>query len=191
MMPKLQNYQKIEKIVQITKRVCKWPNETNQFAPHGSSLPSLPAELSTSENNMNYPSHENLLHNETDEAYAIRNNVCFRCHQQEHWANNCPEKRYNTNAAPHRPLPNIAKPKLAQSLTPQQSLHRRFNALRTNKSPHPHHSKHQHLARQPHKSSVVNSKDIHENGQELSPDFPDCDENLDAFLNVLDSENEQ
>ncbi|CAD6504358.1 BgTH12-06089 [Blumeria graminis f. sp. triticale] len=95
---RLRNSQRVEKVVQIAERVCKWSSEDKHFVKTSETYLSS-MDVATSQNDLNlYPAIEYP----PDSVYVNHCDVCFHCQKEGHWANNFPNKhRYHQNFGRH------------------------------------------------------------------------------------------
>lgn len=86
----LRNDQRIEKIVQIAKRVNRWDDENSKFQKDSVDSP-LPLILPSSHTDASlYPINDSQM----EKVYVNNNDVYYHCQRRGHWANKCPYKNW-------------------------------------------------------------------------------------------------
>lgn len=175
----LRNDQRVEKVVQVAERVCKWSKEDNNFTnSSNSALPSLDFANSAKDQDL-YTSFEQL----SESAYINNADVCYHCRKAGHWANNCPQKRqhnYNSN------LQNNTRTNIAHRNSQPPKQISRTLVSRNHRNP-------SHQSKQNNRTYLINSDDVHET-QQINPsqicalDPGEEDEDLNNIINDMEND---
>ncbi|VCU39333.1 Bgt-51808 [Blumeria graminis f. sp. tritici] len=155
-MNNLLNYQRIEKVVQVTERVCNWSKEEQTFTFDSSPSLNTMIEQPLTDAHTFSTADSAFLQGMTDQAFPTNNNLCYCCGKKGHWANTCHHQREmprnsRTQIEPQKRGIQYCQPDLTQ----------RFNALRS--KPSMVRSNHQTTSNnqpQRNKSYIVNTKDF-------------------------------